>query len=250
MVQLVGPEQAKRDYMRFNTLGSMASPGSEVMTEINRGTAANMMAHQGQFPLFQKYGGMAEAKRGADFPPELRDVIGHPYHSTAQAGPMGRYLESGAVDMTSPKVPLYIQASGVPETGFQTVLPVADAHFTRAIGASDVRAAHGHTKPGVSMKSPEYGQIGPWFRENVAAPLGIQAVPGQARLWGLMAPQTGVDTAIGAPKLELLAQRIYERAKEKGIDSKVMRDYVLRGGAHAGILGGLIGPGLMRPGEE
>jgi len=250
MVQLVGPEQALKDYKRFNTLGGMASPGSEVMTEINRGTAANMMATRGEFPLFQQYGGMAEAKRGADFPPQLRDVIGHPYHSTAQAGPMGRYLESGAADMTSPKVPLYIQASGVPETGFQTRLPVADAHFTRAIGAADVRAAQGHKHPGVSMKTPEYSQTGPWFRERVAAPLGIEAVPGQARLWGLMAPQTGVDTAIGAPKLELIAQRIYERAQKLGIDPKTLRDQVLRGGAHAGILGGLIGPGLMRPGEE
>lgn len=240
MVQLVGPEQAQRDYIRFNALGSMASPGSEVMTEINRGTAANMLAHQGQFPLFRQYGGMAEAKRGADFPPQLRNVIGHPYHSTAQAGPMEKYLQGGAVDMTSPKVPLYIGASGVPETGFQTALPVADAHFTRAIGASDVRKSAGHQHPGVSMKTPEYMSVGPWFRGAVARPLGIEAVPGQARLWGLMSQYTGVDTPIGAPKLELLAQRIWERAKERGYDPKVLRDYVLRGGAHAGLAAGVI----------
>jgi hypothetical protein len=250
MVQLVGPEQARRDFPRFNTMTSMASPGSEVLTEINRGTAAYMMAHQGQFPTFLKYGGTAAEKRGADFPPQLRDVVGHAYHSTAQAGPMERYLATGAVDMTSPKVPLYIQAGGVPETGFQTVLPVPDAHWTRAIGAADVRAAHGNTKPGVSMKTPEYRDVGPWFRERIAQPLGIEAVPAQGRLWGLMAPQTGVDTPIGAPKLELLAQRIWERAKQRGIDPKVMRDYVLRGAGHAGFTGAILGGGLNGPVEE
>jgi hypothetical protein len=233
MVQLVGPEQARRNYIRFNTLGSMASPGSDVLTEINRGTAANMMAARGEFPLFHRYAGLAEAKRGADFPPALRAVQGHPYHSTSQAEPMRQYLESGAVEMTSPKVPLYIQASGVPEVGFQTRLPVPDAHFARALGVSDVRAAHGHLKPGVSMKTPEYAPIGPWFRERIARPLGVEAVPAQARMWGLFSPQTGVDTPIGAPKLELLAQRIWERAHQLGVDPRLLRDQVLQGQQHA-----------------
>jgi hypothetical protein len=252
MVQLVGPEQAARDYARFNTLGAMASPGTKVIDEINRGTAANMMAHQGQFPLFQRYGGVAEKARPAmaDFPPQLLDVIGHPYHPTAQAGPMGRYLASGAVDMTSPKVPLYIGASGVPEVGFQTALPIADAHFTRAVGAADVRGAAGVKKPGVSLKTPEYMSVGPWFAQNVARPLGIEAVPAQARLWGLMSQYTGVDTPIGAPKLELLAQRIWERAKEKGIDPRVMRDYVLRGAGHAAMAGPIAAGALQLGGGE
>ena len=211
----------------------MASPGSEVLTEINRGTAANIMAARGEFPVLQKYGGMAAANRGADFPPALRDVIGHPYHSTAQAGPMGRYLESGVVDMTQPKVPLYLQASGVPETGFQTRLPVPDAHFARALGVADVRR---NANPGASMKTPEYAPIGPWFREKIAKQAGVEAVPGQARMWGLFSPQTGVDTPIGAPKLELLAQRIWERAQQLGVDPKKLRDDVLRGKAHASWL--------------
>jgi hypothetical protein len=236
MEQLVGPEAAVPQYRQFNTLGSMASPGSDVMTEINRGTAANMMATRGQFPAFQRHGGTAEANRGADFPEALRDVAGHAYHSTAQSGPMGRYLESGTVDMTSPKVPLYMQASGVPQTGFQTTLPVPDAHFTRAIGAADVRTT---AKPGVSMKGPEYGQVGPWFRESVATPMGMQAVPAQGFTWGAFAPQTGVDTAIGAPKLELLARSIWERAQKLGVDPRVLRDKVLMGQEHAVGLGTL-----------
>jgi hypothetical protein len=236
MVQLVGPEQAKRDYTRLNTLTSMASAMSPVQTEINRGTAANMMATRGEFPLFEKYGGLKAGDRGPDFPDILRDVKGVTVHSTAQAPAMADFLASGRVEMKSPKVPLYIQASGVPETGFQTRLPVADAHFVRAIGASDIRAAHGHTNPGVSMKTPEYTQTGPWFREQVATPLGIEAVPAQARLWGLMSQYTGVDTPVGAPKLELFARNIWERAKKLGIDPEVLRDQVLTGKAHASYL--------------
>lgn len=235
--QLVGPEQAAQRYAKFNNIGSMFSPGSDVETEINRGTAAHMMAEQGKWPDFMKYGGMAAGKRGADFPQELKDVIGHPYHSTAQAGPANKYLQTGSVDMTQPKVPLYMQASGVPETGFQTTLPVPDAHFTRASGMSDVRK---NANPGASMKTPEYAGFGPWFRENVANPLGIQAVPAQARMWGLYSPQTGVDTPIGAPKLELLAKRINERAQKLGVDPAALRDQVLMGQAHA-----VNGPGAV-----
>ena len=233
MVQLVGPEQAKRDYMRFNTVVPMFSPGSEVKTEINRGTAANMMINRGEWPTFAQYGGMAAKDRGVDYPAALRDVIGHPYHSTAQAGPVGRYLETGTVDMTQPKVPLYMQASGVPETGFQTRLPVPDAHFTRSVGMSDVRA---NANPGASMKTPEYAPVGPWYRENVAKPLGIEAVPAQGRMWGTYAPQTGVDTPVGAPKLELLSQAIWERAQKLGIDPERLRDDVLLGKGHAAWL--------------
>lgn len=232
MVKLVGEEQAKRDYVRFNTVGSMFSPASDVMTELNRGTAANQFAAAGRFPEFMRYGGIAEKNRNRypGFPDELRDVKAHAYHKTSQAGPVGRYLESGVVDMSQPKVPLYLQASGVPATGFQTKLPVPDAHFTRGVGMADVRT---NANPGVSMKTPEYAEFGPWFRENVAKPLGIEAVPAQARQWGTLALETGVDTPIGAGKLELLAQRIWERAQRLGIDPYKLRDDVLMGKEHA-----------------
>jgi hypothetical protein len=243
MVRLVGFDQAKRDYQRFNTVVPMFSPGSEVNTEINRGTAANMMIERGKWPVFERHGGTAMEDRGPRFPKELRDVIGHAYHSTAQAGPVGRYLETGVVDMSQPKVPLYMQASGVPETGFQTKLPVPDAHWTRGIGAADVRTT---AKPGVSMKGPEYHAVGPWYRENVAKPLGIEAVPAQGRQWGVMAPQTGVETAVGAPKLELLSQRIWDRALKLGIDPKKLRDDVLTGKGHAAWAPlGVMGAGAM-----
>jgi len=52
-------------------------------------------------------------------------------------------------------------------------------------------------------------------------------------MWGAFSPQTGVDTPIGAPKLELFSQRIWERAKQLGVDPKLLRDQVLRGEQHA-----------------
>ena len=247
LVELEGPERAIGLYKRFNTLTGMASPGSDVLTEIQRGTTANWMAARGQFGQFQRWGGM---KEGEYVPPEFRGptggmtveegaMPGHPYHPGAQAGPMGKYVESGQIDMTSPKVPLYIQASGVPETGFQTKLMVPDAHIARSIGAADVRTT---AKPGVSMRGPEYHEVGPWYRENVAKPLGIEAVPAQGRQWSIYGPQTGVRTKIGAPKLEILAQRIWDRAHALGMDPKRLRDQVLRGenrAAWAGLTAGL-----------
>ena len=247
LVELEGPERAIGLYKRFNTFTGMASPGSPVATELQRGTAANWMAERGQFGQFQRWGGM---KEGEYVPPQFRGptggrtvaegaMPGHPYHPTAQAIPMGKYARTGNVDMTSPKVPLYIQASGVPETGFQTKLPVPDAHFARGIGAADVRTS---AQPGVSLKGSEYHEIGPWYREHVAEPLGIQAVPAQARQWSIYGPQTDVKSKLGAPKLEILAQRIWERAQQLGIDPRRLRDDVLRGknrAAWAGLAAGL-----------
>lgn len=237
MVKLVGYDRAVKDYTRFNMTVPPFSAGSNVLTEINRGTAANMMAARGEFPKFEKYAGMKEADRGKRFPAELRDVMGHAYHGV-QADPVTRYLATGAhgYHPDTVKIPLYTQASGVPEIGFQTRLPVPDAHFARASGMADVRKSKSFAD---YMGGSEYRPYGPWYRENVAKPLGIEAVPAQGRMWGLYAPQTGVDTAVGAPKLELLSQAIWERAQKLGIDPYKLRDDVLRGKAHATwLLGG------------
>lgn len=252
LAQMYGSQEAQRLYRRFNTIVPMHSPASDVMKEINRGTAANMMAQRGEFQKFLDYAGVAQKDRAAmaDFPPELREVWGHLAHTTAHGGPVARYLESGAVDMTSPKVPLYMQASGVPEVGFQTSLPVPDAHFAKSLGAADVRQSS-PAQRGTSLKLPEYAPIGPWYREKIAEPLGIEAVPAQGRQWGLFGPQTGVTTELGQPKLELLAQSIWERAKKRGIDPKVLRDAVLSGTAHASwMLPAIASTLAMGPGGE
>jgi len=251
MVRLLGPEAAKVEYDRMNHLMGMSSPGSEVMTEIPRGTAAHYLHKHGRFNDFLKYAGMSEPSRGKNFPADIRNVPGHAYHKTAQAGPMQQYLETGEMQMQSPKVPMYIQASGVPETGFQTATPVGDAHWSRAVGLADTRGAATRkgksVVPGASVSNPEMAMLAPWWREKVAAKLGLESVPAQARAWGAFAPQTGVTTEIGAPKLELIARQIMQTAKRMGISPESARDLVLMGKTYAGKKkGGQVNKDMMK----
>jgi hypothetical protein len=238
--QIYGPQQAIAEYNKFNALTGMASPGSEVLTEFNRGTAANWLANQGRFGDFQKFGGLAEFRRGKDFPQDMRAIIGHPYHSTAHSGPMSKYVESGALDMGSAKVPSYIHASGVPQTGFQTQWPVGDAHWSRLVGLPDVRGAT--TKKGVpsvpnaSASVPEMTALGPWWKNEVAGPMNLEAVPAQAIVWGAGSGATGVTSPIGASKLELLSQQIDKAAKRMNVTPETARDMIIRGQAHAGFV--------------
>ena len=226
LVQLVGKEAADRRFSQINTRTGMMSPGSDVDTEINRGFAADYMISQGRFPEFQKFGGMSLEGRPKDFPKEIERVLGHPYHSTSHVGPLSKYIQSGEVDMTSPKVPLYIQSSNVPELGQQTRWPVPDAHFTRASALADTRTASDF-KP--SMKMSEYRPFGEWYYQNVAQPLGLEGVPAQGRQWGTFAHATGVKTPIGAPKLELIAKHMMDAARYHDIEPEVMRDLILMG---------------------
>lgn len=226
----LGPEEAKRRFIMQNTLTGMASPGSEVPTEINRGMAAYYLAGKGRFGDFEKYAGLPVSRRGADFPEDIRDVVGHMYHPTAHSGPMKSFLQSGKVDMGTPKVPTYIPASGVPQTGFQTTLPVPDAHFTRILGMGDTRTS---SDPGVSMKMPEYQQVAPWFKNRIAAQVGLQSVPAQGRLWGAGSGSTGVTSPIGAPKIEMLADHIASRAAVHGITPEDALKRIITGEIYA-----------------
>jgi hypothetical protein len=237
---IYGPEQAITEYNKFNTLTGMSSPGSEVLTELNRGSAAYMMDKAGRFQDFKKYGGLPVYKRKSDFPPELEAIMGHPYHKTAQAGPMEKYLSGGLLDMKSAKVPSYIAASGVPETGFQTQWPVGDAHWSRIVGLPDVRGAT--TKkgkasvPNASASVPEMVSLGPWWQNQIAAPMGLEPVPAQAVIWGAGSGATGVTSPIGAGKLELLSQQIGKTARRLNVSPETARDMIIRGQTHAGYI--------------
>ena len=246
MVHLIGFEDAVREYDKMNHLIGMASPASEVMTEIPRGTAAYSLNTQGRFGDFLKYAGMPEGKRTRRFPADIRNVPGHAYHKTAQAGPMAKYLESGEMTMKTPKVPLYIQASGVPETGFQTATPVGDAHWSRAVGLADTRnwktVKGKQAIPGASVTNPEMAMLSPWWRSQIADKVGLEPVSAQGLAWGTFAPQTGVDTPIGAGKLELLAKNIMMTARRLGVSPEIARDMVLMGKTYAGKAeGGSVG---------
>ena len=232
MVQLVGPKRAAEEYKKFNTLLGMASPGSEVTTEIPRGTAAYFLQKEGRFPEFEEFAGMPAAKRKEiDFPQDIMNVPGHMYHKTAHSTPMAKFLETGELNMDSPKVPMYIEASGVPETGFQTATPVGDAHWSRAVGLGDTRTAKNF---GASVSTPEMSMLAPWWRKKIAGEVGIESVPAQARAWGLFSPQTGVTTPIGKPKLEMIADKIMETADRLKISPEDARDMVLTGKTYAG----------------
>jgi hypothetical protein len=80
-------------------------------------------------------------------------------------------------------------------------------------------------------------QLGPWWRDRIANKVGLESVPAQALAWGTFAKQTGVDTPVGAPKLELLAQQIAKAAKRMGVSPETARDLILTGKAHAGLIG-------------
>jgi hypothetical protein len=211
----------------------MASPGSDVLTELNRGTAALTLANQGRLDDFIKYGGRAFNTRNNDFPEDLYGVKGHVYHSTAHANPMRKYYESGEIQMDSPKVPLYIQSSGVPETGYQTEYPVGDAHWSRAVGLGDVRTSKGYD---ASVSTPELLSLAPWWK-GLSKKLGLNSVDSQALAWGTFAPATGVTTPVGASKLELLSRKIMEAAKAYNITPEEARDMILTGKMYAPDIG-------------
>ena len=241
MVKLVGEKRAKEEYVKFNSTVSPFSAGSSVMTEINRGTAANMYRTRGDLPTFKEFGNVAERNRGPGFPDDLRDVKGHMMHGN-QIDPVIRYAQTGShgYNKDTVKIPLYMLASGVPQTGFQTRWAVPDTHFASALGMPEVRTSNDFRS---YMGGTEYRPIAPWFREQVAEKVGLEAVPGQALTWGTFAPQTGVRTGIGAGKLELLSQSIWERAARLGLDPKKLRDDVLMGKEHALWLLGVGVPG-------
>lgn len=251
LVELVGEKEATRLFNQTTTLTGMASPGSSVPAELHRGTAANYLAEKGRFGDFVNKVGISLDERGPDFPSDIIDVPGHAYHATAHTKPMVNYLKpehhgDRAVEMGSVKVPVYIEASGVPGVEgipFQTKTPAGDAHFSRSVGLADVRESGDW---GASITGPELRGLEDWWQKDIAEPSGYEAVPAQAINWGLYAPQTGVETLIGAGKLELLARRIMDKAKRTGENPFDLRDRVLKGQAFASAAGaGILGAGSV-----
>ena len=217
-------EEAARRFRDFQAFTGIHSSASDVKTELTRGTGALYLNEQGRMDDYVNYGGKV-GQPGA--PEDMSRFPGHFAHKTAHGTPLLNYIENGVLTMQSPKVPLYIQSAGVPQTGFQTEMPVGDAHFSRAIGLADTRPDKQKGATNESWTTPEAQQLTPWWREEVAGQVGLESVPAQALAWGLFSPQTGVDTPVGVPKLEILAQMIKERAAERGISVEQARDEIL-----------------------
>ena len=230
MVQLMGPEKGAEMYHRLNTFGGIESPNMPVAGEFGRASAANWLAEQGRFHDWEKFGGLTAAQKAKMAPADMAGVHGRVGHVRAAAS-QKKFLRTGKHGMDSPKAPPYIEASSVPDLGFQTDLPIGDAHWSRAIGLADVRNSKDF---GASVSTPEITQLAPWWRDHVAGAAGIESVPAQAITWGAFAPKTGVKTAIGAPKLELHAIEIQKAAKRLGVSPETARDLILMGKTYAG----------------
>lgn len=234
------PEDAFR---RFNTFSGMASPGSDVMTELRRGTTARYLDDQGRMDDWLKYGGQP-GQAGA--PADMRGVPGHPYSPT-HATTMEHYSRTGEIGIKAPKVPPYIQSSVPAEMGGTWTVPVGDAHWSRGIGLADTRRGQEYAS---SVSTPELATLMPWW-SDIAKDVGVQEVPAQALAWGAFSRATGVDTPVGAPKLELLAQSIMRRAKELGVDPRMVRDEVLAGRMRLAVPGSAAaGAGLLSDKSE
>lgn len=230
MVELMGEEKAKQMYHRLNTFGGIESPNLPVPVEFNRASAANWLAEQGRMPDWIKYGGLRDKPLIEGIPADMIGIPGRVGHQRASES-QRKFMETGEHGMISPKAPPYIQASSVPELGFQTDLPVGDAHWSRMIGLPDVRTSK---EVSASVSTPELQQLAPWWKKDVAGAMDLESVPAQAIMWGAGSPQTGVKTAIGAGKLELQAIQIAEAAKRLGISPENARDLILMGKERAG----------------
>lgn len=225
-------------FLRMNTFSGMASPGSDVMTELRRGSAARYLDEQGRFNDFERYGVNPNAP-GA--PEDMRGLPGHPYSGTAHAIPMKEYSETGQIGIKAPKVPPYIQSSIPAELGGTWTVPVGDAHYSRGIGLADTRRGQ---EFGKSISTPELATIMPWW-SGISRDVGVQEVPAQALAWGAFSRATGVETPVGAPKLELLARAIMNRARELNLDPRYVRDEVLAGRMRLAVPAGAAGAGLL-----
>ena len=238
--ELVGPEEATLRFDRLNKFGGIESPNMKVVDETRRAAAANYMNEQGKFEDWAKYGGLPYEYRVAKgLVPELGDLPGRVGHVRA-SNSQRKVIQTGEHGMDSPKAPLYISASGTPQTGFQTNVPVGDAHFSRGIGLADVRTNKSFD---ASVTTPELQHLTPWWRD-ISGEVGLQAVPGQAVGWGMFAPQTGVETKIGAPKLELITDLIQRYAAKTGQKPETVRDKYLLGQSHLGANMSPAGAGL------
>lgn len=224
-------ERASDVFHKLNTYTSLASPMSSVGPEIVRGTAAATMAAEGKFGKFEQFGGNPTAKTALKKAPELASaplgMEGHPFHGTAQAPAMSRFNESGQ-EANAPKTGAYRRASDAPSrkgSEYQNTVLVGDSHFSRGAGLADVRAAKAYD---VSIEGPELKTVHPWYHENVARPSGIPATSAQAAQWAALSHETGVETPIGAPKLEIWADQIAKAAKQAGVEPKEMWERIVK----------------------
>jgi hypothetical protein len=241
LAELIGPEEAVKQYNRLNITHGVFSAASAVPTELMRGSTAAMLAERGEFPAFMKYGGtprtsgMPLEEISAGVPEWMRYIPGHMAHSTAHTQALKKYLDTGELSFTTGKVPPYIAQSGVPQTGFSTGYPVIDTHMGKQFGYMDTRTA-----PSGSMALRETDPLARWYSEKIAGPLGIEPGYAQPMGWTVYGPQTGVMSELGAPKLEIVSNLIGKRAAREGVSPEAVRDAWLLSKGAIGAGAGLV----------
>jgi hypothetical protein len=226
-----GLERGIKEFKEYNMFTASHSPGTPVDKEITRGTLARMLYKQGRGEEWIDYGNEPRAPHST-IRKDVGDVdAGHMYHRTlaGNTSMVGNLIRTGEMvpSAEAMKVNVYDQALGVPETGFQTSVAVPDSHFSRGAGRADVMP--GLKTRAANMKTNEGAPFTKWFREKVAEPLGIESVPAQGRMWGALSNITGVKTAVGKTKLELLVDNILRRSKETGKSPEEVLRGVIRG---------------------
>lgn len=230
MLALFGPEEGARRMAQLRQLGSGVSPQSAVPSEIKRASLANYAIEQGNPSLFYDK---------AQLPPGY----GHLSHTGSHSQSARRIQETGQLFppgyplQRSPKVRHYDAA----KRG-QVGNPTADAHFARGVGLPDVRpmmtarnlatGQRSKVPNAGSLSETEYYPIREWYRDKVAAPVGLPGSPAQAIQWNVMGTSTGVDSPLSAPYLELLSDAITRRAHKLGIKPETLRDRYLAGKEH------------------
>lgn len=216
-----GLEAATKAYDWRNQVGSPLSAGSDVPTEISR-----TMVAATALPDFIRWGGV---EGGAGHLPE--QSMGHAFHTTAHSDALNRLLTTGSFFSTplgerAVKTPLYYYTRGPGLSGVdlptQTAYPVGDSHFARSLGMPEVRSAATPLVQGGEISPREASVVHPWYQQRVAQPLGLTGDEAQALQWALYGPQTGVATGLGAPLMELEAQRVAEAARRMGEDPRAV----------------------------
>jgi hypothetical protein len=183
------------------------------------------MAAEGKLDQFIKHGGDPTSKKAIKEAPDLQTaplgIEGHAVHGTTQVGAMSRFNETGQ-EPNAVKTGAYRRASDAPSrsnSDYQNTFQVGDSHYSRGVGLSDVRGRKVYDR---SIDGPELKSLQPWYHEKVAKPLGIPVTSAQAAQWAAFSKETGVESPIGAPKIEIWANEIAKAADRAGISPKEM----------------------------
>ena len=174
----VSPEEQRLMNMRI----ALHSAGASPVSEINRGTLAHMLAQQGRLDDFIELGGTKASARGPNFPPDMRDMSSHAYHSTAHVPGLIDIEATGRGWSPKHKVPTYTAATDPVFPNYTR--PVADSHFARGLGYPDVRTAASPDALFKELTNPEYDDLLPWW-DRLTEKSGMRPIGNQALLWNV-----------------------------------------------------------------